>query len=70
MANIWFPLQAVREESSCLQVAPQWHKGVLFDNWHDEDTGFTGIDRAEWSDVEAVSVPMDLRYKAAAIATD
>ena len=40
-------------------MAPQRYKGVLFDNWHDEDTGFTGIDRAEWSDLEAVSVPMD-----------
>ena len=59
MGSIWFPLQAVREESSCLQVARQRHKGVLFDNWHDEDTRSMGIDRAEWSDLEAVSVPMD-----------
>ncbi len=56
--SIWFPLQAVSEHSGCLQVAPQRHRGVLFDDYHDEDTGFKGIDRSEWKRLDGIPVEM------------
>ena len=59
VVSIWFPLQAVREKNSCLQVASQGHRDQLFDDYHDEETGFKGIDRAEWDTLQGISVEME-----------
>ena len=57
--SIWFPLQAVEEHNSCLQVAPNGHEGQLFADCQDEETGFKGIDRAEWHKLRGVSIEME-----------
>ncbi len=57
--SIWFPLQAVEEHNRCLQVAPNGHGGQLFADYQDEETGFKGIDRAEWDRLQGVSIEME-----------
>ena len=56
--SIWFPLKAVCERNSCLQVAPNGHGDRLFPDYQDQETGFKGIDRAEWNKLHGISVEM------------
>ncbi|NKB68569.1 MAG: hypothetical protein GKR89_16020 [Candidatus Latescibacteria bacterium] len=58
VVSIWFPLQDVDQTNSCMKVAPRQHKGVLFADYHDEETGFKGIDRQEWDQLPGKTVPM------------
>ena len=55
---LWYPLQAVGEHNSCLQVAPRRHRGPLFDGHHDEETGFLGLSPEDRQDLQGVSVAM------------
>ena len=45
VVSLWYPLQAVSERNSCLQVAPRMHRGPLYDGHRDEETGFLGLSR-------------------------
>lgn len=56
---IWIPLQPVTEHNSCLQVAPQLHRGKLFETVQDEESGFVGLSRAEREKLDGVSVEME-----------
>lgn len=57
--SIWFSLQAVNEKNSCLQVASRRHRDQLFADYQDEETGFKGIDRAEWDQLQGTSIEME-----------
>ncbi len=41
--TFWIPLQDVSPENSCLEVAPDLHRGELHDGYSDADTGFLGL---------------------------
>jgi len=56
--SLWYPLQAVGEHNSCLQVAPRRHRGPLFDGHHDEETGFLGLSPRDREDLQGVAVAM------------
>lgn len=56
--SLWYPLQAVGERNSCLQVAPRRHRGPLFGGHHDEETGFLGLSPEDRQDLQGVSVEM------------
>ena len=56
--SLWYPLQAVGEHNSCLQVAPRRHRGPLYDGHHDEETGFLGLSPDDRQDLQGVSVAM------------
>ena len=40
VVSLWYPLQAVSERNSCLQVAQRMHRGPLYDGHHDEETRY------------------------------
>ena len=58
VVSLWYPLQAVGEHNSCLQVAPRRHRGPLYDGHHDEETGFLGLSPEDRQELEGVSVEM------------
>ncbi len=57
--TMWFPLHAVDETSSCLAVAPDFDRAVLYDNFEYPENGFTGIRREEAAALTALPVPME-----------
>ena len=56
--SIWIPLHDVDQQNSCLQVAPGYHRGGLYADYHDEETGFKGISKEERDRLPGVAVPM------------
>jgi len=56
--SLWYPLQAVAEHNSCLQVSPRMHRGPLFAGHHDEETGFLGLSPQDRQALNGVSVEM------------
>ena len=56
--SLWYPLQAVSEHNSCLQVAPRMHRGPLFAGHHDEETGFLGLSPQDRQGLPGVSIEM------------
>ena len=58
VVSLWYPLQAVGEHNSCLQVAPRRHRGPLYDGHHDLETGFLGLSPQDRQDLQGVSVAM------------
>ena len=59
MVSLWYPLQAVSERNSCLQVAPRMHRGPLYDGHRDEETGFLGLSPQDRQGLDGVSVEME-----------
>lgn len=59
VVSMWYPLQRVTEENSCLQVAPRCQNGVLYEGFIDEETGFLGLSREDRDRLKGVSVEMD-----------
>ncbi|MEM7034627.1 MAG: phytanoyl-CoA dioxygenase family protein [Chloroflexota bacterium] len=57
--SIWVPIQPVREENSCLQVAPKQHRGALHDGYDDPETGFLGLSPAVRDTLTGVSIEME-----------
>ena len=58
VVSLWYPLQAVGEHNSCLQVAPRRHRGPLYEGHHDEETGFLGLSLQDRQDLQGVSIAM------------
>ena len=56
--SLWYPLQAVAEHNSCLQVSPRMHRGPLFAGHHDGETGFLGLSPQDRQELQGVSVAM------------
>ncbi len=59
VVSLWYPLQTVTEDNSCLQVAPRMHRGVLFAGHVDEETGFRGLSHADRQGLRGISVEME-----------
>ena len=59
VVSLWYPLQAVSERNSCLQVAPRMHRGPLYDGHRDEETGFLGLSPQDRQGLDGVSVEME-----------
>lgn len=59
VVSMWMPLQKVREENSCMQIAPGVHKGELHEAWSDDETGFIGIAPEIQETLTGVSIEMD-----------
>ena len=59
VVSLWYPLQAVGEHNSCLQVAPRRHRGPLFDGHHDQETGFLGLSPQDRRGLPGVSIEME-----------
>ena len=59
VVSLWYPLQAVGEHNSCLQVAPRRHRGPLFDGHHDQETGFLGLSPEDRQGLQGVSIEME-----------
>ncbi len=57
VVSMWAPLVSVDEQNSCLQVAPDMHRGKLYEEETDE-TGFRGIPKAERAALKGISIPM------------
>ncbi len=57
--TMWFPLHDVDETSSCLAVAPDFDRSVLYDNFEYPENGFTGIRREEAAALTSLPVPME-----------
>ena len=57
--SMWYPLQRVTEENSCLQVAPRLHGGILFEGHKDEETGFLGLSHESRKNLEGLSIEME-----------
>jgi phytanoyl-CoA hydroxylase len=58
VVSIWAPLVAVTEHNSCLQVAPDRHRGPLFEGAVDE-TGFLGLSKEDRAQLQGVSIAME-----------
>jgi ectoine hydroxylase-related dioxygenase (phytanoyl-CoA dioxygenase family) len=56
---MWFPLQHVTEQNSCLQVAPGLHRGRLHENYEDPTSGFVGVSPAVQQRLTGRSIEMD-----------
>ena len=59
VVSLWYPLQAVGEHNSCLQVAPRRHRGPLYDGHHDQETGFLGLSPEDRQGLQGVSIEME-----------
>lgn len=59
VVSLWYPLQRVTEENSCLQVAPRCQTGILYEGVIDEETGFLGLSREARAGLNGVSIEMD-----------
>ena len=59
VVSLWYPLQAVSERNSCLQVAPRMHRGPPYDGHRDEETGFLGLSPQDRQGLDGVSVEME-----------
>lgn len=58
VVSMWYPIQEVTEENSCLQVAPGMHCDVLHEGHHDEETGFLGLSPEARKNLPGHSVEM------------
>ncbi len=58
--TLWFPLQDVDEESSCLQVEPRYHRNELHEAHADEASGFVGLAPDIAEAFQGVPMPMNL----------
>jgi hypothetical protein len=58
VVSMWAPLVPVTEYNSCLQVAPDMHRGQLFEGVQDE-TGFLGLSQAEREKLQGLSIDME-----------
>lgn len=59
IVTMWIPLQRVTEQNSCLQVAPDLHRGRLHENYEDRETGFIGLMPAVQQTLTGLSIPMN-----------
>lgn len=57
--TIWIPLQPVTENNSCLQVAPGYHRGQLYEGHNDEETGFLGLSKEARAAMKGLPISMD-----------
>lgn len=60
VVSIWVPLQPVNAENSCLQVAGGYHRGELHENYHDEESGFTGLSPEITRDLTGIPISMEV----------
>ena len=59
VVSMWYPLQAVTEDNSCLQVAPRMHRGALLEGHTDQQTGFLGLSHEDRKGLHGISVEME-----------
>ncbi len=57
--SAWFPLHAVDENRSCLEVSPGYDSGHLFDPDESSGTGFIGIRRKDSKDLPRQPIAME-----------
>ncbi|MBZ0295602.1 MAG: phytanoyl-CoA dioxygenase family protein [Anaerolineae bacterium] len=57
--TIWIPLQAVTENNSCLQVAPGYHQGQLYEGYNDAETGFLGLSKEDRAALKGLPISME-----------
>jgi phytanoyl-CoA hydroxylase len=60
IASIWIPLQPVTTLNSCLQVAPGYHRGQLYEGYNDEETGFLGLSHEDRDKLSGIPVEMEV----------
>lgn len=60
IVSIWIPLQPVTTQNSCLQVAPGYHRGQLYEGHNDEETGFLGLSKEDRSQLKGIPIEMEL----------
>ena len=56
---MWYPLQQVTEENSCLQVAPGQHQAIVHEGHNDDETGFLGLSHKARKNLPGRSIEMD-----------
>jgi phytanoyl-CoA hydroxylase len=56
--TMWFPLHDVDADSSCLAVAPDFDRAVVYENFEYPENGFIGIRREEAAALPELPVPM------------
>jgi phytanoyl-CoA hydroxylase len=56
--TMWFPLHDVSETDSCLAVAPDFDRALLYENFEYPENGFVGIKREEAAKLPTLPVPM------------
>ncbi len=59
VVSVWYPLQPVTEENSCLQVAPGLHDETLHEGYKDEETGFLGVSKKIRESLAGLSIKME-----------
>lgn len=60
IVSIWIPLQPVSAHNSCLQVAPGFHRGQLYEGFQDDETGFLGLSKEVRARLTGIPIEMDV----------
>ena len=56
---MWYPLQQVTEENSCLQVTQGQHQAIVHEGHNDDETGFLGLSHKARKNLPGCSIEMD-----------
>jgi len=58
VVSMWFPLQRVTEQNSCLQMASRLHRTALHEGYDDLETGFRGLAPEVRDTLKGISIEM------------